>query len=131
MCTAYAAWDYHRISQLYLQPEERSARYRENTLEKAQSSWLFAPQVRFAQVVLTPVTRESAAGMRVLTSQTLHYSPEPRVIEKLIEANSLLGNTEEALFYAQRFMRAFPTEYAVWAQGNADAAGKPAAPASN
>ncbi len=119
ICISYAAWDYHRISQIYLQPEERHPAYAENTLQKAQGSWLFALQVRFAQLVLTPLTRSNAEALRELAEQTLRYSPEPRVVEKLIEANSLLGRDDEALFYAQRFKRAFPTDYAAWAAKNA------------
>jgi O-antigen ligase len=117
--TAYVAWDYYRISQIYLQPEERSAAYRDDTLEKARSSWLFAPQVRFAEVVLTPVDKSNAAYMRELTEQALHYSPEPRVIEKRIEAASLLGLDDEALFYALRYKIAFAQDYAKWVQDNA------------
>jgi O-antigen ligase len=132
--TAYVAWDYHRISQIYLQPEERSAAYRDNTLEKVRPSWLFAPQVRFAEVVLTPVDKSNAAYMRELTEQTLHYSPEPRVIEKRIEAASLLGLDDEALFYALRYKIAFAQDYAKWVEGNAALAAKlqrPAESASN
>ena len=51
---AYAAWDYHRISQLYLAPESRNAAYRSDTLAKVRHSWLFSNQVRFAELMLTP-----------------------------------------------------------------------------
>jgi Virulence factor membrane-bound polymerase, C-terminal/O-Antigen ligase/Protein glycosylation ligase len=132
--TAYVAWDYHRISQIYLPPEERSAAYRDDTLEKVRPSWLFAPQVRFAEVVLTPVDKSNAAYMRELTEQTLHYSPEPRVIEKRIEAASLLRLDDEALFYALRYKVAFAQDYAKWVEGNAALAAKlprPATPAPN
>jgi O-antigen ligase len=117
--TAYAAWDYHRISQIYLQPEERSPAYAENTLEKIQGSWLFAPQVDFARLMLTPITKDNAAAMRELAQATLHYSPEARVVEKRIEAASLLGLEDEVLYFALRFKRAYPAEYAAWVEKNA------------
>jgi O-antigen ligase len=122
--TAYAAWDYHRISQIYLQPEDRSPAYAENTLQKIEGSWLFAAQVRFARLMLTPVTQGNAAAMRDLAQTTLHYSPEARVVEKRIEASTLLGQDDEALFYALRFKRAYPSEYAAWVERNAAVAAR-------
>ena len=50
---SYAAWDYRRISQIYLQPESRDEYYRTDTLNKIRSSWLFADQVRFAELMVT------------------------------------------------------------------------------
>jgi hypothetical protein len=78
---------------------------------------------------LTPVDKSNAAYMRELTEQALHYSPEPRVIEKRIEAASLLGLDDEALFYALRYKIAFAQDYAKWVQGNAALAAKLARPA--
>ena len=34
----YAAWDYHRVSQIYLAPEQRDAAYRGDTLAKVRDS---------------------------------------------------------------------------------------------
>ena len=62
----YAAWDYHRISQIYLEPESRSVTYRADTLNKIRSSWLFADQALFAELILTPLT--PAAAVRVYAS---------------------------------------------------------------
>jgi O-antigen ligase len=42
----YAAWDYQRVSQLYLSPTMRAQAYREHPLEKIQHSWLFQDQLR-------------------------------------------------------------------------------------
>lgn len=111
---AYAAWDYHRISQIYLPAEARSLAYRDNTLAKIQDSWLFRDQVRFAELTLTSVTRENAAHMEALALDLLHFSPEPRVIEKLIEAAVLLGHEDLAKFHMVRFRAAFPDAYAKW-----------------
>ena len=53
--------------------------------------------------------------------ELLHYSPEPRVIEKLIESAVMLGRDDEALQYLARYRAAFPQEHARWVQGNAAA----------
>ena len=110
----YAGWDYIRISQLYQPRDERLQAYEENTLDKARGSWLFANQVGFAELTLAVVTRSNAAEIHALAQRIRHFSPEPRVIVKLIESAELLGLNEEALAEAERFSRAFPIEYALW-----------------
>ena len=112
----YAAWDYHRISQIYLQPEERDAAYREGTLEKIRESRLFADQVRFAELILTPLTPANAAWTYNTASALLHFSPEPRAIEKVIESAVMLGRDDEALLQLARYRAAFPKEHARWAK---------------
>lgn len=114
LCVAYAGWDYFRISQIYLPPHQRLERYREHTLDKIRSSWLFRDQVRFAEFTITAVTRENAAGLYAMGLELLHYSPEPRVVEKLIESATLLERNEEARFYLERLRTAYPNEYARW-----------------
>ena len=116
---AYAAWDYHRISQIYLAPEARDAGYQGDTLAKIRNSWLFADQVRFAELMVTPLTAANAAWTFNTAEALLHYSPEPRVIEKLIESAVMLGRDDEALAYLARYRAAFPKEHALWAQANA------------
>ena len=115
----YAVWDYQRISQIYLAPEQRDAAYRSDTLAKIQGSWLFASQVDFARLLLTPLTRDNARWTFDLACALLHYSPEPRIIEKTIESAVLLGLDNEALVHLARYQAAFPKDYARWAQNNA------------
>ena len=103
----YATWDYHRISQIYLSPAKRSAVYRENTLSKIQGSVLFKQQVRFAELTTTPLTLANAVWVHSLALALLHFSPEPRVIQKLIDSAELLGRDAEAQFYRVRFEAAF------------------------
>ena len=110
----YAAWDYTRISQLYVARDERLPAWRDDTLAKVQDSWLFANQVKFAALALTTVDRANAAQVHALAQRLLHFSPEPRVIVKLIESATLLGRDEEAFEQAVRFKIAFPHEYARW-----------------
>ncbi|HWT17656.1 MAG TPA: Wzy polymerase domain-containing protein, partial [Variovorax sp.] len=113
----YATWDYIRISQIYLPREERLPAYEDNTLDKARKSWLFARQVDFAELTLTRVTPANAAAMHSLAERTLHFSPEPRVIVKLIESAELMGRDQEARDQAERFRIAFPAEYERWLKG--------------
>jgi O-antigen ligase len=113
----YAGWDYIRISQIYLSREERLPEYEDNTLEKLQGSWLFANQVSFAKLTLTTVTPANAAEVHALAQRLLHFSPEPRVIVKLIESAELLGLHDEALAEAERFSVAFSHQYKRWIEG--------------
>ncbi|MDQ0611430.1 O-antigen ligase [Variovorax sp. W1I1] len=121
---AYASWDYIRISQIYLPRDERLPAYADDTLSKLEGSWLFARQVDFAELTLTDVTPANAARMHALAERTLHFSPEPRVIVKLIESAELLGLDDEARAQAERFRIAFPAAFARWLdekQGDAPA----------
>ncbi len=110
----YAAWDYRRVSQIYLPSEQRAAAYRDDTLRKIQGSWLFRDQVRFAELSLTPLTSQNAQHLNALAHQLLHFSPEARVVEKLIESALLLGREEEARAFMQRYQAAYPQAYAKW-----------------
>ena len=110
----YALWDYHRISQIYLVPSERSAAYRYNTLEKIKGSWLFQNQVQFAELTTTDVTPENAAYVYAQAQRLLHFSPEARVAEKLIDSATLLNRTDEVGFFKLRYQAAFPKEFAQW-----------------
>ena len=111
---AYAAWDYHRVSQIYLAPNERSEAYRTDTLVKIQGSWLFGHQVRFAELTTTSISPENAERLNAMALELLHFSPEARVVEKLIDSAALLGRHDEARFYAARFRAAYPVEYENW-----------------
>lgn len=111
----WALWDYQRISQLYLPPEDRVAAYRDDTLAKAQRSRIFRDQVRFAELSITPLTRENAAHIHQLALDMLHFSPEPKVIAAAIDSALLLGRDEVALWHMARFKAAFPDDYARWA----------------
>ena len=111
---AYAAWDYWRISQLYLLPSQRSSLYRDNTLDKLRGSWLFRNQVQFAELTTTTTTADNASQLFDQALQLLHFSPEPRVIEKLIESAALLDRNDEAVYYLARYRAAFAQSHARW-----------------
>ncbi|MDB5742385.1 MAG: O-antigen polymerase [Polaromonas sp.] len=112
---ASVAVSYHRVSQIYLPPDKRSAAYRDDTLDKIRGSLFFRDQVLFAELSLTGPTRGNAAEVHRMALELLHYSPEPRVIEKLIESAVMLDRDDEALYYLARYRAAFPVEHARWA----------------
>lgn len=112
--TIVVAWDYWRISQLYLAAEQRSPAFADDPMAHARRSWLFAPQVQFAELTLTPLTRDNAAAQYQLAQQVLHFSPEPRVIERVLEAALLLRRDEDVAFFLRRYQAAFPDAAAQW-----------------
>jgi hypothetical protein len=115
--TGYAVWDYHRISQIYLPPSQRASAYRVDTFRKVSPSWLFQKQVQFALLTITPLEPSNAAQLNELAKLSLHFSPEARVVQKLIESAIMLERDDEASFYLQRFQAAFPAEHQAWSEG--------------
>ncbi|MFT3718325.1 PglL family O-oligosaccharyltransferase [Pseudorhodoferax sp.] len=111
---AYAGWDYHRIGQIYLPPELRAPAYRADTLAKLQHSWLFRRQVLFAELGVTESTPQNAAAQYALATELLHFSPEPRVVERLLDSARQLGLDDEVAFHAARLRAAFPEAYLAW-----------------
>lgn len=111
---SYAAWDYWRVSQLYLAYAERASYYRDSTLEKLRGSWLFKSQVQFAELTTMQLTPSNAAYTFELAQELLQFSPEPRVIEKLIESAVMVGRDQDAAFYLARYRAAFPEAHAKW-----------------
>ncbi len=116
-----ASWNYHLASQIYLDPEQRDAAYRDNTLAKTRHLWLFDAQVRFAELTITDVSADNAPAMQALALDMLHFSPETRVVEKVMESALVLGQPEVLAFYAARLKAAFPSDYARWQQDNPSA----------
>ena len=112
--SAWALGEYQRVGQIYLPYEQRSPAYRQDTLRRIGSSMLFDNQLRFAELSTMPLTEANAPVLRALAQRMLHYSPEPRVIEILIESASLMGDLNAALAEAQRYRDAFPEDYARW-----------------
>ncbi len=114
LACSYAAWDYWRISQIYLPVAQRDAAYRADTLEKIRPSWLFADQVKFAELGVTTLAPANAEHTHALALQLLHFSPEPSVVIQLIESAKLLGRKDEVRYYSLRFQAAYPQPYADW-----------------
>jgi hypothetical protein len=108
--SAFALFDYWRASQLYRPVAARASSYQTDTMAKLRDVLLFQNQVRFAELTLTPITPDNAAAMRALALDLLHFSPEARVVRKLVEACQALGLQQEADDYRARFRAAFPDE---------------------
>jgi len=121
----FAAVSYHSVSQIYLPLDERSAAYQVDTLDKVRGNRLFRQAARFAELGVTPLTPQNAGAVHAMAEALLHYSPEPLVIEKLIESAVMLGRDHEALGYLARYRAAFPQEHARWAEANANRQGLP------
>ena len=113
---AYASWDYHRVSQLYLNPDQRSMNYRDETLKKVSDTWLFRNQLEFAELTLTSVTPDNAKLMHAKALALMHYSPEARVVEKLIESAQMLNQMQEVSYLKARYQAAYPLEYQAWSR---------------
>lgn len=115
---AYASWDYHRVSQVFKPVQERSPALRQDTLLKVSDTRFFSDAVDFAVLTTTPVNQATAKRVHVLATALLHYSPEPRVIEPLIESAALLGLDDEVAFHLRRYRAAYPADHARWAARN-------------
>jgi len=113
----YSGWDYHRVSQLYTAPEQRSTFYRARPLPRIGDSWLFRDQIAFAELSITPLTHENAARTHALAMELLHYSPEPRVVKVAIQSALVLHRDDVALWLLARYRAAFPQEHESWSKG--------------
>jgi Virulence factor membrane-bound polymerase, C-terminal/O-Antigen ligase/Protein glycosylation ligase len=112
--TAYLAFDYHRVSQIYLSEDSRSTLYRDDVLGAAKRSVVFRSHAQFAELVTTPVTAQTAPHVLELALKLVHFSPEPRVIEPLIESATMLHFDDIAMFHLERYKAMYPKDYAAW-----------------
>ncbi|CAN7382413.1 PglL family O-oligosaccharyltransferase [Acidovorax sp. LjRoot117] len=108
------AWDYYKVSLLYRPSSLRPPHFREDTMAKVSGTPFFSDQVDFALLSATTLTQDTAPQVLILARELLHFSPEPRVIELLIESAAMLGKDEEAEFHTKRYRLAYPTEYLRW-----------------
>ena len=98
----YAAWDFNRVGQIYRQAASRDAAYRDNPLHHAKQSWLFKNQADFAELTTQTVTADNAAAIYPQARRLMHYSPEARVVQRVIDSGTLLGHDKEAQELAER-----------------------------
>ena len=98
----YAAWDFNRVGQIYRQAASRDAAYRDNPLHHAKQSWLFKNQADFAELTTLTVTIDNAAELYPKALRLMHYSPEPRVVQRVIDSGKLLGYVEEEKALSER-----------------------------
>ena len=106
------ASDYRRMAQLYQLPQYRVAKWRDLTArEVSETTDFFQSQAEFAWLTTTPVTELNASQMHAMARRLLHYSPEPRVIVKLIESARILGVRDEVQEQSERFRIAYPDAF--------------------
>jgi O-antigen ligase len=111
---AFAAWQYQLASQIYLPQDSRMVAYRDDTLKKIRHVSLFQDQVRFADLTTIDLDAQNAQSVHDLAIDMLHFSPESRVVELVLNSAALLGRPEEITFYSMRYQAAFPENYAKW-----------------
>ncbi len=115
-----SGWNYYLASQIYQNPQDRLAAYRVDTVNKTRNVWLFGDQVRFADLTLTEVSAANAESLHALALDMLHFSPEARVVEKLLDTAVVRRQYDEVAFFAARMKIAFPADYAAWISQNTD-----------
>jgi len=98
----YAAWDFNRVGQIYRQAASRDAAYRDNPLHHAKQSWLFKNQADFAELTTQTVTPNNAADLYPQALRLMHYSPEARVVQRVIDSGKLLGDEDQARRLTER-----------------------------
>ena len=119
---AMVSWNYWRMSQLYMTAENRAPAYRDDTHSKVQGAWFFSGHVDFAVLSVTPVSEQTAPYLLRLGEQLLHFSPEAKVVEKILDAAIVLQRTDKIALYAPRFAAAFPEDYQRWRAAHAQLA---------
>ena len=108
------AYDYRRMSQAFLPPASRLHGGNDDSLTQAKSSWFFKDLANFAELTTMSVNKTNANEVFAMAQHLLRLSPEPRVIEKLIESATLRGHYAAASAYLARYKAAFPAESARW-----------------
>lgn len=98
----YAAWDFNRVSQIYKPAEQRDPMFSSNPLAYAKQSVLFRNQAEFADLTLQHVTASNAQAVYDQAQRVVHYSPEARVVQRLIDSARLLGHDDEADHWVAR-----------------------------
>ncbi len=98
----YAAWDYNRVGQIYRQAVSRDAAYRDNPLHHAKQSWLFKNQADFAELTTQTITADNAGELYPQALRLMHYSPEARVVQRVIDSAKLLGHDAQAQTLTER-----------------------------
>ena len=117
-----AAYQYRVVSQLYKPVAQRPPALRDVRAVPQPKGVLFSDQVRFAWLTTQDLTPANAAQMHAVALDLLHFSPEPRVIEKVVDGALALGRADEAALHQQRYRIAYPNDFARWQARRANAA---------
>lgn len=111
---AFVMWDYLKVTQLYLPPNQRLARYQVDTFNKVRDTVLFQSQVLMAQVVTVEPAPDNAEYLLAGALASLHVAPDARVIQRLLQAATMLGRDDLVRLHEARYKAAWPREYAEW-----------------
>ena len=111
---SFVAWDYLKVSQLYLPERMRMERYREDTFNKVRDTVLFKSHVLIAQIVSMELKPDNAELILQGALGSLHVAPDSRVIRRVIESAALLGRADLVHLHVARYKAAWPKEYAEW-----------------
>ena len=111
---AMATYEYRVVSQLYKPVSERPIGLRNVRAVPAPSGTLFPNQIRFAWLTTHELTAANAQEMHAVALALLHFSPEPRVVEKLIASAQALGRDDEVALHVRRYRIAYPADHARW-----------------
>jgi O-antigen ligase len=103
------AADYWRMRQIYLPASERFTLWRADPWDAARHTVFFEPAYRFAQLTTTRVSAGNASWVLDMSEQMLHYSPEPRIVQAVIDSARLLGRDDLVTLHQERMHQAFPT----------------------
>lgn len=108
MVTLLIAADYWRMRQIYLPASERFVLWREASWEASRHTVFFDNAYRFAQLTTTPVNTGNASWVLDAALKLLHYSPEPRIVQAVIDSARLLGRDDLVTLHQQRLQQAYP-----------------------
>lgn len=107
------AQSYARVSNLYGVAATRAGIFDPFGELQEHDVFLFVDEVAFSRLAL-PLHRANAQEQYALAEDLLHYSPEPRVIERLLESAEFLGRSSAVAFYKARYAQAFPERFIEW-----------------
>jgi hypothetical protein len=99
--------DYSRVRQVFLPESQRANFWPGDALNVAKSSVVFQTTAQFAEYAITPVTADNAPQMLATGLKMLHYSPEPKVIRKVIAAALFIGDEKTATQHRKWMKEAF------------------------
>ena len=108
--TALIGYDYQRVRQIFLPPAQRLVQWQADPWGAAQKTWFFRSTVDFAELTSTEVTAQNAESMLAASQALLHYSPEPRVVRRLIESAEQAGQKELAQWHRQQLGKVYGQE---------------------
>ncbi|CAM4318422.1 hypothetical protein COAQ111491_16960 [Comamonas aquatilis] len=111
--------DYQRVTQVYLPPDLRVEELKtDSSLEKSiiysSKTIFFSDQSNFATVIFINPDKNNSLIINKLANNLLHFSPEPRVIKRLLESALIIGDTDQYNLHKKRFEITYPKEYLKW-----------------